>query len=107
MSMLGGGLRHIRNPIMCFCAGRAIAYAISKGVTIVAAAGNDNVDLGHLSGMHDISSPNNGNPIARKISNVRVHCCCMHLITTQFTGTTTRRDLHTTCRSALVWRFAK
>ena len=54
---------------------RAIAYAISKGVTIVAAAGNDNVDLGHLSGMHDISSPNNGNPIARKISNVRARCC--------------------------------
>ena len=50
---------------------RAIAYAISQGVSIVAAAGNDNVDLGHLSGMHDISSPNNGNPIARKINNVR------------------------------------
>ncbi len=61
----------------CHCAVRAIAYAISKGVTIIAAAGNDNVDLGHLSGMHDISSPNNGNPIARKISSVRAQCCCI------------------------------
>ena len=62
-----------REPRMLLCC-RAIAYAISKGVTIVAAAGNDNVDLGHLAGMRDISSPNNGNLISRKISNVSVPC---------------------------------
>ena len=49
---------------------RAVKYAMSQGVTIVASAGNDDVDLNHLPKTDD-SSPNNGKTYVRRINQVR------------------------------------
>lgn len=46
---------------------RAVAYAISKGVVIVAAAGNENTNLDTVN--WDSSSPNNAQPIWRPINS--------------------------------------
>ncbi|WP_328323719.1 S8 family serine peptidase [Kribbella sp. NBC_00382] len=47
--------------------GRAVAYADSKGVVNVAAAGNENTDLANKTS--DSSSPNDSTPAARPVTN--------------------------------------
>ena len=56
---------------------RAIAYAISKGVTVIGASGNDNRDLDHPT--TDGSSPDNGVLIWR---NVTLDCPQVHILAT-------------------------
>ena len=46
---------------------RAIRYAQSQGVTVVASAGNDSDDLSHPS--RDVTSPDDTTPVEREISN--------------------------------------
>lgn len=46
---------------------RAIRYAMSQGVTVVASAGNENIDLAHPT--VDTISPDDGTPITREITN--------------------------------------
>ena len=46
---------------------RAIRYAMSQGVTVVASAGNENDDLAHPT--IDTISPDDGTPITREITN--------------------------------------
>jgi len=46
---------------------RAIRYAMSQGVTVVASAGNQNDDLAHPT--VDTISPDNGTPLTREITN--------------------------------------
>jgi subtilisin family serine protease len=46
---------------------RAISYALSKGVTIVASAGNQSDDLAHPT--QDATSPDDTNPVLRAIHN--------------------------------------
>jgi subtilisin family serine protease len=46
---------------------RAIRYAISRGVTVVASAGNDATDLSHPT--VDTGSPGDGTPITREVTN--------------------------------------
>ena len=46
---------------------RAIAYAISKGVVVVAAAGNENIDLSTVS--VDTASPDDSTPTSRPINS--------------------------------------
>lgn len=53
---------------------RAIAYAISKGVTVIGSSGNDNRDLDHPT--FDDSSPDDGVPIMR---NVTLECPQVHI----------------------------
>ncbi len=46
---------------------RAIRYAMSKGVVVVAAQGNENMDLSKTN--IDTSSPDDGTPITREVTN--------------------------------------
>jgi subtilisin family serine protease len=46
---------------------RAISFAISKGVVVVAAAGNDNIDLSKTA--IDVISPDDGTPVPREVTN--------------------------------------
>lgn len=46
---------------------RAIQFAMQQGVTVVAAAGNESDDLAHPT--QDVTSPDNGTPVPRPISN--------------------------------------
>ena len=46
---------------------RAIRYAMSQGVTVVASAGNENDDLAHPT--VDTISPDDGTPLTREITN--------------------------------------
>jgi subtilisin family serine protease len=49
---------------------RAINYAMQKGVTVVAAAGNENIDLSKRN--IDSSSPDDGTPVTREVTNACV-----------------------------------
>ncbi len=49
---------------------RAIRFAMQNGVTVVAAAGNEGEDLSHPS--MDITSPDDGTPVAREVTNACV-----------------------------------
>jgi subtilisin family serine protease len=46
---------------------RAIRYAMNQGVTVVAAEGNESEDLSHPT--MDTTSPDNGTPVAREVTN--------------------------------------
>ncbi len=46
---------------------RAISYAMSKGVVVVAAEGNESDDLAHPT--QDVTSPDNTTPVTREITN--------------------------------------
>jgi subtilisin family serine protease len=49
---------------------RAIRYAMSQGVVVVAAQGNENIDLSKQN--TDATSPDNGTPITREVTNACV-----------------------------------
>ncbi len=49
---------------------RAIRFAMQRGVTVVAAQGNDNIDLSKRN--VDTTSPDNGTPITREVTNACV-----------------------------------
>ena len=70
----------VRNSVFeCVCLLgilRAISYAMSKGVAVITAAGNNNRDLDHPT--TDDTSPNNGNPFVR---NVTLNCPQVRLST--------------------------
>jgi len=46
---------------------RAIRYAMSQGVTVVASAGNENTDLAHPT--IDVISPDDSTPVTREVTN--------------------------------------
>jgi subtilisin family serine protease len=49
---------------------RAIRYAMQQGVTVVAAQGNENIDLSKRN--VDMTSPDNGTPLTREVTNACV-----------------------------------
>jgi lantibiotic leader peptide-processing serine protease len=49
---------------------RAIRYAMNQGATVVAAEGNESEDLSHPT--MDITSPDNGTPVPREVTNACV-----------------------------------
>jgi len=49
---------------------RAIQYAMQQGVTVVAAQGNENIDLSKKN--IDATSPDNGTPVTREVTNACV-----------------------------------